>query len=436
MIKAGSFTSPNVETIVLHEGYRYDPTTFATTVPIYLSNAYTFDTINHASDVFSLRKDGHTYSRLMNPTCDVFEERITALEGGASALLTASGQSAVAFSILNLAAAGDNIVSSNQVYDGTWDLLSETFNRMGIETRFVDPGNPENFLAATDKRTKCYFGEALANPLLKPFPIQAIGKIAHEIGLPLIVDNTVTPYICRPFELGADIIVHSVSKYICGHSIAIGGVVIDKGTFDWEKYPDRFGIMVGPDKAHGGILWHKAIKNLEGAYGKSPYILKMRYTLMRDLGATPSPFNAFLFLQGLETLPLRMMKHCENAKKVAEALSQHKNIEKLTYPMLKNDDMKKIAEQNMGSYGGALLKFEIAGGFETGKRFIEKLKMIHHVANLGDSRTLATHPASTTHASVSKDARIAAGVFDSTIRLSVGLEHIDDILEDLYQALG
>lgn len=429
------FSSTKTETIVLHEGFRYDPTTFVTTVPIYHSNAFAFPTIDYASDVFDLRQMGHTYTRLMNPTCDVLEERIAALEGGCAALLTASGQAAIALAILNIAIAGDNIVSSNQLYGGTWNLLATTFERMGIETRFVDPTDPENFRAATDIRTRCYFGEALPNPMLKPFPIRDVGTIAHEIGVPLIIDNTLTPYVSRPFELGADIIVHSVSKYICGHSTAIGGIVVDKGSFDWKRHANRFAIMTKPDKAHGGILWREAVKNLDGAYGKSPYILKMRNTLMRDLGACASPFNAFLFLQGLETLPLRMPQHCKNALIVAEMLAYHQNVLNVTYPMLGDAVMKQRAQDNMGVYGGPLLQFEIAGGIEAGKRFIEQLKMIYHVSNIGDSRTLATHPASTTHASVSKKARIASGVLDGTIRISVGLEHIDDILGDLQQAL-
>ncbi|HEV7370279.1 O-acetylhomoserine aminocarboxypropyltransferase/cysteine synthase family protein [Arenibaculum sp.] len=424
------------ETVVLHTGFRYDPTTYVTTVPIYQSNAYFFPSIDYASDVFDLRTSGRTYSRLMNPTCDVFEERIAAFEGGAGALLTSSGQAAITLAILNLAKSGDNIISSSQLYGGTWNLLARTFARLGVETRFVDPTDPEAFRAATDERTRCYFGEALPNPMLVPFPIREVGAIAREIGVPLVIDNTMTPYISRPFDLGADIIVHSVTKYICGHGTAVGGVVIDKGTFDWHRHAERFPLMTQPDEAHGNILWLEAVKGLDGAYGRSPYLLKMRNTLQRDFGACASAFSAFLFLQGLETLPLRMPRHCENARQVAEMLSGHAKVLDVTYPTMGDARMTALARENMGGYGGPMVQFEIAGGIEAGKRFIQSLQLIYHVSNIGDARTLATHPASTTHASVPREARLAAGVKDGTIRLSVGLEHIGDILGDLERALG
>jgi O-acetylhomoserine (thiol)-lyase len=423
------------ETIALHTGYRYDPTTLCTAVPIYHSNAYFFPTVEYASDVFDLRVEGRTYSRLMNPTCDVFEERIADFEGGAAALLTSSGQAALALSILNIAQAGDNIVSSTHLYGGTWNLFSATFRRLGIETRFVDPTDPEEFRHASDKKTRCFFAETLPNPMLIPFPIRQVGEIAHDIGLPLVLDNTLSPYISRPIDLGGDIIVHSVTKYICGHGTAIGGVIIDSGRFDWTAHLDRFPLINEPDDAHAGIRWMQAAQRIGGIYGRSPYLLKMRHALQRDFGACASPFSAFLFLQGLETLPLRMVRHCENASRVAKVLSDHPKVLGVTYPSLAAPAVRKQAEENMGRFGGPMVQFEIDGGVPAGKRFIESLRMFYHVSNVGDSRTLATHPASTTHASVPREARLAAGVKDGTIRLSVGLEHIDDILRDLEQAL-
>ncbi len=423
------------ETVALHTGYRHDPTTLAAAVPIYQSNAYVFPTVEYASDVFELRTDGRTYSRLMNPTCDVFEERIAAFEGGVAALLTSSGQAATTLAVLNLAQAGDNIVSSSHLYGGTWNLFSATFRRLGIETRFVDPSDPEAFRRATDARTRCFFAETLPNPMLIPFPIRSVAAIAHDIGVPLILDNTLTPYVSRPFDLGGDIIVHSVTKYICGHGTAIGGVVIDSGRFDWAAHSERLPLITEPDDAHAGIRWLEAADRIGGPYGRSPYLLKMRHALQRDLGACASAFSAFLFLQGLETLPLRMPRHCENARTVAEALSTHPKVLSVTYPSLADPAIRRQAEENMGRFGGPLVQFEIDRGVPAGKRFIESLRLFYHVSNIGDSRTLATHPASTTHASVPREARLAAGVKDGTIRLSIGLEHIDDILTDLHLAL-
>ncbi|WP_244571555.1 O-acetylhomoserine aminocarboxypropyltransferase/cysteine synthase family protein [Mesorhizobium carmichaelinearum] len=423
------------ETIVLHGAYRCDPATMATTVPIYLSNAYAFESIDHASDVFDLRREGRTYSRLMNPTTDVFEQRIALLEGGTAALATSSGQAAIMLSILNLAAAGDNIVSSTHLYGGTINLLSNTFRRLGIETRFVDPSDPEEFRRASDNQTRAWFAEALPNPRLEPFPIVEVATVASELGIPLIVDNTMTPLISRPLTLGAHITVHSTSKYICGHGTTIGGIVIDGGTFDWKAHACRFPLITDPDASHGNIDWFAAAHELPGPFGASPFLLKMRNTLMRDFGPCPSPFSSFLCIQGLETLPLRMPRHCSNAHKLAEYLAVHPRVLTVTYPLLGANDHQRRAEQNMGEYGGPMLVFEIAGGINAGRKFIERLKLAYHVSNIGDARTLATHPASTTHASVSPEARLAAGVRDGTIRISVGLEYIDDIVDDIGQAL-
>ncbi|MBX5013988.1 MULTISPECIES: O-acetylhomoserine aminocarboxypropyltransferase/cysteine synthase family protein [Rhizobium] len=425
----------HVETAVLHGSYRYDPTTLATTVPIYLSNAYAFESIDHASDVFDLRREGRTYSRLMNPTTDILEQRIASLEGGVAALATSSGQAAIMLAILNIAVAGDNIVSSAHLYGGTINLLSSTFQRLGIETRFVDPGDPTRFPEASDDRTRCWFAEALPNPKLTPFPIVEVGAIAHEMGILLIIDNTMTPLITRPLELGAHVTLHSTSKYICGHGTTIGGVVVDGGTFDWDACSERFPLMTRPDVSHGNIRWLEAARDLPGPYGASPFLLKMRNTLMRDFGPCPSPFASFLCIQGLETLPLRMPRHCSNARRVAEYLKEHRNVLDVTYPSLGGTLERRRAEQNMGDYGGPMIVFEIAGGIDAGRRFIERLQLVYHVANIGDARTLATHPASTTHASVPQAARLASGVRDGTIRISVGLEHVDDILADIGQAL-
>lgn len=423
------------ETLVLHEGYRFDPTTLSTAVPIYLSNAFAFETIDHASDVFDLRKEGRTYTRLMNPTTDVFEQRVAALEHGVAALATSSGQAAIMLSLLNLAVAGNNIVSSSHLYGGTINLLTTTFKRLGIETRFVDPVDPEAFVRASDNRTRAWFAEALPNPRLSPFPIVDVGKLGKSMGIPLVIDNTMSPIISKPLTLGADIVVHSTSKYICGHGTTIGGVVIDGGRFDWAAHAERLPMMSEPDASHGNIQWLQAARELGGQYGASPYLLKMRNTLMRDFGPCPSPFASFLFLQGLETLPLRMERHCANAKQLAHFLQSHPQVTDITYPGLTAGLEADRARQNMGDVGGPMLVFEISGGIDAGRRFIERLRLVYHVANIGDARTLATHPASTTHASVPREARLASGVKDGTIRISVGIEHIEDIIADIGQAL-
>jgi O-acetylhomoserine (thiol)-lyase len=428
-------SSMHPETLALHAGYRFDPATLATAVPIYLSNAYAFESIQHASDVFDLRQEGRTYTRLMNPTTDVFEQRAAAMEGGVAAIATSSGQSAIMLAILNLASAGDNIVSSTHLYGGTINLLSATFQRLGIETRFVDPSDPERFREATDEKTRCWFAEALPNPRLSPFPIVEVGQIADELGVPLIIDNTMTPVVSKPLSLGADIVVHSTSKYICGHGTTIGGIVVDGGKFNWRRHANRLPLMTLPDVSHGNIAWLDAAEALSGAYGASPYLLKMRNTLMRDFGPCPSPFASFLCIQGLETLALRMPRHCSNARQLADHLKAHPAIVDVVYPDFGDAVERRRAQQNMGECGGPMLVFEIAGGISAGRRFIERLRLVYHVSNIGDARTLATHPASTTHASVPREARVAAGVRDGSIRISVGIEHIDDIIADIDQAL-
>ncbi|MEP5762912.1 MAG: O-acetylhomoserine aminocarboxypropyltransferase/cysteine synthase family protein [Litoreibacter sp.] len=425
----------NFETQALHAGYRFDETTMATAVPIYLTNAYSYHSVEHASDVFDLRDHGRTYSRLMNPTTDIFEQRVAALEGAVAAVATSSGQAAVLLALLNVAQAGDNIVSSNQLYGGTINLLSHTLNRLGIETRFVDPSNAKNFVDVSDDRTRCWFGEGLPNPKLTPLPISAIGQAANVHGILFVVDNTMTPLISNPISQGAHIVVHSTSKFICGHGTHIGGIVVDGGTFDWVDNAARYPLMTQPDESHGNIEWLKAAEKLGGQYGASSYLLKLRNTLMRDLGPCPSPFASFMFIQGIETLALRMPKHCENAEKVAKFLKSHRAVSSVNYPTLGSSTDKALAQENMGQYGGPMVSFEVEGGLAGGMSFIENLELAYHVSNIGDARTLATHPASTTHATVPKDARIAAGVTDGAIRLSVGIEAIDDIVADLEQAL-
>jgi O-acetylhomoserine (thiol)-lyase len=422
------------ESIVLHTGYRNDETTKAVTVPIFQTAAYVFDSTAHAADVFALRRDGNTYTRIMNPTSDVLEQRMAAVEGGAAAISVASGQAAISLAIMNICHAGDNIVSSTDLYGGTWNLLANTFKRFGIETRFVSPSRPANFAEATDARTRCYFGESLPNPKLIPFPIKEVADIGGKLGVPLIVDNTMVPLVCRPIDHGAAIIVYSATKYIGGHGTSIGGVIIDSGKFPWQGN-DRFPMMTQPDCSHGGVIWTEVVHGLESALGASPYILKLRMTLLRDLGPCISPFNAFLLLQGLETLPLRMRAHCENAWAVAQMLAEHPYVERVTYPGLMQGDGAKHVERYLAGGFGPMVQFEILGGIEAGCRFIESLKMVYHAANIGDARSLAIHPASTTHAQLPREERLAAGVSDTTIRLSVGIEHIADIIEDLCAAL-
>jgi len=422
----------NPETIVLHAGYRADEKTGAVAVPIYQTTSYQFASTEHAENLFALKELGNIYTRVMNPTCDVLEQRITALEGGAAALAVSSGQAATAIAIQNIARAGDNIVSSTDLYGGTWNLFANTFATMGIEVRFVDPADPEAFRRATDDRTRAYYAETLPNPKLNVFPIAEVAEIGDELGVPLIVDNTAAPILCRPFEHGAHIIVYSTTKYIGGHGTSIGGVIVDSGRFDWEKHAKRFPMLNQPDPSYHGAVWTEAVKPL----GPIAYIIKARVTLQRDLGYAVSPFNAFQFIQGLETLPLRMREHCRNAAAVANFLSRHPSVIKVIYPAQQSGETRRRADAYLkGGYGG-LVGFELEGGSEAGRRFIDSLQMFYHVANIGDARSLAIHPASTTHSQLSAEDRLATGVSDGYVRLSVGIEHIDDILADLDQALA
>jgi len=375
---------------------------------------------------------GNIYTRIMNPTNDILEKRVAALEGGVAALAVSSGQTASAFAIQNLAKAGDNIVSSTHLYGGTWNLFSNTLKDMGIEVRFVDPSNPKAFEDATDSRTRAYYAETLPNPKLEVFPISEVSAIGKKFGIPLIVDNTAAPIICQPIKHGAAIVVYSLTKYIGGHGNSIGGMIVDSGNFDWEAAgKERQPALNTPDPSYNGAVWVDAVKPL----GPIAYIIKARVTLLRDLGGALSPFNAFLILQGLETLSLRMRAHCENASKVAHFLKDHDLVEKVIYPELQTGSSKSSADNHLhGGYGG-LLGFELKGGLNSGKKFIDALELFYHVANIGDSRSLAIHPATTTHSQLSSEEQLKTGVSESYVRLSVGIEHVDDIINDLKQAL-
>jgi O-acetylhomoserine (thiol)-lyase len=425
-------TSKHAETIVLHSGYRSDPTTNAVAVPIYQTTSYQFQDTGQAARLFALQEFGNIYTRIMNPTQAVLEERVAALEGGVAALALASGQAASLFAVQNIAHAGDNFVASTDLYGGTWNLFQNTMSTMGIECRFVDPEDPESFRRATDAKTRCYYAETLPNPKLKVFPVGEVAKIGRELGVPLIMDNTAAPVLCRPVEHGAAIVLHSTTKYIGGHGTSIGGVLVDGGNFDWEANAERFPMLNQPDPSYHGAVWTQAVKPL----GPIAYIIKARVTLLRDVGAAMSPFNAFMFIQGLETLPLRIREHCRNAEAVAKYVAGQAKVTKVIFPgMMKGEEKRRADAYLKGGYGG-LVGFELAGGREAGERFINALKMHYHVANIGDARSLAIHPASTTHSQLTPEEQAQTGVTPGYVRLSVGIEHIDDIIADLDQAFA
>jgi O-acetylhomoserine (thiol)-lyase len=427
---AKSYTHP--ETIVLHSGYRRDETTHAVAVPIYQTTSYQFNDTAQAARLFALQEFGNIYTRIMNPTTDVLEQRVAALEGGAAALALASGQSASFIALQNITHAGNNVVASTDLYGGTWNLFANTLSTLGIETRFVDPSEPENFARATDAKTTAYYAEALPNPKLEVFPIAEVAKIGRRLGVPLIVDNTAAPILLRPLEHGAAIVMHSTTKYIGGHGTSIGGVIVDGGNFDWAAHSDRFPMLTKPDPSYHGAVWTEAVKPI----GPVAYIIKARVTLLRDVGAAMSPFNAFQFIQGLETLPLRMARHVENTDKVVAFLAQEKKVTRIIHPSQQTGEKKRRADFYLKGKYGALLGFEIAGGMDAGRKFIDSLEMFYHVANIGDARSLAIHPASTTHSQLSAEDRLKTGVTDGYVRLAIGLEHIDDILDDLKQAFA
>jgi O-acetylhomoserine (thiol)-lyase len=428
---AVSVASKHPETIALHAGWRADPTTGSVAVPIHQTTSYQFQDTGHAARLFALQELGNIYTRIMNPTVDVLEKRVAALEGGVAALAVGSGQAATTFSVMNLCEAGDNIVSSTDLYGGTWNLFANTLKQFGIEVRFVDPADPEGFARATDGRTRAYYAETLPNPKLQVFPIAEVAAIGRRLGVPLIMDNTAAPVLCRPLEHGAAVVMHSTTKWIGGHGTSIGGIVVDGGNFDWEGHGERFPTLNKPDPSYHGAVWTQAVKPL----GPVAYIIRMRTCLLRDIGAAMPPFNAFLFLQGLETLPLRIERHCANAAKVAGFLAAHPKVTKVIYPGLMTGEAKRRAEAHLRGGYGSLLGFELAGGVEAGRRFIEALKMFYHVANIGDARSLAIHPATTTHSQLDAEEQAASGVTPGYVRLSIGIEHSDDILADLSQAL-
>ena len=424
-------SSTKPETIVLHAGYRADPTTGSVAVPLYQTTSYQFRDTQHAADLFALKELGNIYTRLMNPTNDVLEQRITALEGGAAAVALASGQSASTFSVLNIAQAGDNIVSSTDLYGGTWNLFANTFKQMGIEVRFADPSDPENFRRLADDKTRAFYAETLPNPKLQVFPIREVADIGDDLGIPLIVDNTAAPVICKPIEHGASIVMYSTTKFIAGHGTSVGGIVVDSGKFDWEKHAKRFPLLNEPDPSYHGAVWTEAVKPI----GPVAYAIKLRCTLLRDVGAAASPFNSFQTIQGMETLPLRMERHCENAIKVADFLEAHPKVTKVIHPSKQDGESRRRADKYLKGGLGSLMGFELAGGKDAGEKFINSLELLYHVANIGDTRSLAIHPATTTHSQLSEEDRLSSGVTDGYVRLSIGIEHIDDILADLTQAL-
>lgn len=415
------------ETLALHGGQTPDPATNSRAVPIYQTSSYVFNDTDHAANLFALKESGNIYTRIMNPTQDVFEQRVALLEGGVAALATASGQAAITYSILNIAGAGDEIVASSSLYGGTYTLLANTLARLGITVHFVDVDNPQKFRAHINDRTKALYVETIGNPRINVADLEEIAGIAHVHGIPLIVDNTfASPYLCRPFEHGADIVVHSATKFIGGHGTSIGGVIVDSGKFDWNN--GKFPGLSEPDPSYHGVVFTEAV-------GPLAYIIKARVTLLRDTGAAISPFNAFLLLQGLETLNLRMERHVENAQKVAEFLERHELVTWVNFPGLKQSPYYSLAQKYLPKGAGAILTFGLKGGLEEGKKFINSLELFSHLANVGDAKSLVIHPASTTHQQLDEESQLKAGVSPDMIRLSIGLETVDDLLEDLDTAL-
>lgn len=425
----GKTKMPDFETLALHGGQSPDPTTNARAVPIYQTTSYVFNDAEHAANLFALRESGNIYTRMMNPTTDVFEKRIAALEGGAAALGVSSGQAAITLSLLNLLHPGEEIVSSLSLYGGTTNLFTSTFPKMGIKVKFVDSTDPENFRKAVTDKTRAFYAETIGNPRLDTLDIERVSVIAHASGVPLVVDNTLpTPYLLKPLDHGADVAIHSATKFIGGHGTSIGGVIVDSGRFDWAggRFPD----MTEPDPSYHGIVYTKA-------FGDLAYITKARVQLLRDLGPALSPFNAFLFLQGLETLHVRMERHSQNALRVAEHLESHDRVSWVNYPGLRSHPQYDLAKKYhyRRLYGG-ILGFGVKDGRDSGKKFIENLKLLSHLANVGDAKSLAIHPATTTHSQLTPEERASSGVSDDFVRLSIGLESVDDIIQDIDQALA
>jgi len=419
---------PGFDTVALHGGQKPDPATGARAVPIYQTTSFVFKDTTHAANLFGLKEFGNIYSRIMNPTWDALEQRVAALEGGIAALATASGQAAESLAILNIASSGDHIVSSASLYGGTYNLFHYTLPKLGIQTTFVDPGDPENFKRAITPKTRLIFAETLGNPKNDMLDIEAVAKVAHDAGVPLIIDNTVaTPYLCRPIEYGADIVVHSLTKFLGGHGNSIGGIIVDSGKFNWAN--GRFPELVEPDPSYHNLKFVET-------FGALAYILKVRVQLLRDLGPALSPFNAFLILQGVETLSLRVQRHCDNALKVAQFLESHPAVKWVNYPGLASHSTHELAKKYLQHGFGAILGFGIKGGLQAGIKFINALGLLSHLANIGDAKSLVIHPASTTHQQLTAEEQQATGVTEDFVRLSIGLESIEDILADIDQALA
>ena len=421
------------ETLQIHAGQTADPTTGARALPLYQTTAYEFRDTTHAANLFSLAELGNIYTRIMNPTQDAVEQRLAALEGGVAALLLASGSAATTFAVLNVAEAGDHIVSSPSLYGGTYNLFHYTLPKFGIEVTFVDdPNDPESWKKAVKPNTKAFFGETIANPKNEILDIRAIADVAHSVGVPLIVDNTVaTPYLIKPIDFGADVVVHSATKFLSGHGNAVVGAIIDAGKFDYAQYQDRFPGFNKPDLSYHGLVYSQAL-GVGSAFGANlSYIFKIRLQLLRDVGAAVSPFNAWLLAQGLETLSLRIERHIENTKAVATFLEAHPDVEKVNYAGLASSPWHALAKKYAPKGSGAVLSFELKGGIEAGKKFVESLELFSHVANIGDVRSLVIHPATTTHSQLSPQEQLDAGVTPGLVRLSLGLENIEDIKNDL-----
>lgn len=418
-----------IETKAIHSGYKPDPTTNAVAVPIYQTTAFAFDDTQHGADLFDLKVLGNIYSRIMNPTNDVLEQRVADMEGGAAALALSSGQAATTYAILTIAEAGDNIVSTSTLYGGTYNLLAHTFPQLGIETRFIDPENPDEIHAKIDAKTKAVFCESIGNPAGNVVDIQAIADIAHSHGVPLIVDNTVpSPYLCRPFEHGADIVVHSLTKYIAGHGAVVGGMIVDSNNFDWVANKDRFRRLNEPDVSYHGVVYTET--------GLPPYILRARVVPLRNMGAALAPMTSFLTMQGLETLPLRMDKICDNTLAVANYLAQDSRVSWVRYAGMESSPHHALAQKYTGGKGSGVMSFGVKGGMAAATQFIDALQLITRLVNIGDAKSLACHPASTTHRQLSPEELASSGVTEDLVRLSIGIEHSDDIIADIDQALG
>jgi O-acetylhomoserine (thiol)-lyase len=416
------------DTLQVHAGQKPDPTTGSRAVPIYQTTSYVFNNAEHAENLFALKEFGNIYTRIMNPTTDVFEQRVAALEGGVGALAVASGSAAITYAILNIAGSGDEIVSASTLYGGTYNLFLHTLPKLGIKTTFVDPDDVENFRKAINEKTKAVYIETIGNPGINVIDIEAVAKIAHENGLPLIIDNTFgSPYLIRPIEFGADIVVHSATKFIGGHGTSIGGIIVDSGKFDWAG-SGRFPGLTEPDPSYHGVKYVEAL-------GPLAYIMKARVQLLRDTGAAVSPFNSFLFIQGLETLSLRVERHVSNTKKITAFLQSHPSVSWVNYPSLKENKYYDLAQKYLPKGAGSIFTFGIKGGIDTAKKFINSLEIFSHVANVADAKSLVIHPATTTHSQLSEEEQRAAGVTPDQIRLSIGIEDADDLIYDLDQAL-